>query len=76
MPSLNRQPAKICGQPDKLDFTVPDSVWRAVVPTHFQRTVVTSRLTAVVRLPLRLALVPYAAVSITEWMNGLELVVR
>ena len=31
---------KICRQPDKIDFTVPDSVWRAVVPVPFQGEVV------------------------------------
>lgn len=31
---------KICGQPDKIDFTVPDEIWLAVVPRDFQGEVV------------------------------------
>ena len=25
---IQQQTCKICGQPDKLDFTVPDDIWR------------------------------------------------
>ena len=35
-----QQTCKMCGQPDKFDFHVPDEIWRAVVPTAFQTLVV------------------------------------
>src|SRR5688572_14159858 len=35
-----QQTCKICNQPDKLDFHVPDDVWFAVVPARFQNRVV------------------------------------
>ena len=31
-----QQTCKMCGQPEKFDFHVPDDVWRAVVPEAFQ----------------------------------------
>ena len=31
-----QQTCKMCGQPEKFDFRVPDDVWRAVVPLPFQ----------------------------------------
>ena len=37
---VQQQTCKICGQPDKLDFTVPDAIWRAVVPAQFHDRVV------------------------------------
>lgn len=35
-----QQTCKACGQPDKLNFHVPDEVWRDVVPTELQSRVV------------------------------------
>lgn len=35
-----QQTCKMCGQPDKFNFDVPDDVWRSVVPLPFQRYVV------------------------------------
>ena len=35
-----QQTCKMCGQPDKFNFDVPDDVWRSVVPTEFQHLVV------------------------------------
>ena len=35
-----RQTCKVCGRPDKFDFTVPDRVWRDVVPLRFRKLVV------------------------------------
>ena len=35
-----RQTCKICGRPDKFDFSITDSVWRAVVPPAYQTRVV------------------------------------
>ena len=35
-----QQTCKMCAQPDKFNFDVPDDVWRAVVPPEFQYLVV------------------------------------
>ena len=35
-----QQRCKMCDQPDKFDFHVPDEVWEAVVPEEFQTMVV------------------------------------
>ena len=40
LPDTQRQTCKVCGRPDKFDFTVPDDVWRRVVPPSFQNRVV------------------------------------
>ena len=35
-----QQTCKVCGRPDYFDFTVPDDIWKAVVPeTHWNRVV-------------------------------------
>lgn len=31
-----QQTCKMCGQPDKFDFYVPDELWREVVPKDYQ----------------------------------------
>ncbi len=31
-----QQTCKMCGQPDKFDFQVPDELWREVVPKDYQ----------------------------------------
>ena len=31
-----QQTCKMCGQPEKFDFHVPDEVWRSVVPPEYQ----------------------------------------
>lgn len=38
--TLRPQTCKVCGNVDKMDFTVPDSVWEAVIPPTFQSNVV------------------------------------
>jgi hypothetical protein len=35
-----QQTCKACGQPDKMDFNVPDAIWKAAVPTPYQNRVV------------------------------------
>ena len=35
-----QQTCKMCGQPDKFDFHVPDELWRSIIPTEFQTLVV------------------------------------
>ena len=35
-----RQTCKVCKCPDKFDFSVPDQLWRKVVPTGYQSGVV------------------------------------
>ena len=35
-----RQTCKVCGRPDKFDFSMPDRVWRAIVPEEFVNRVV------------------------------------
>ena len=35
-----QQTCKMCGQPDKFDFHVPDELWRSVVPPEYQTFVV------------------------------------
>ena len=39
MPRLRtamQQTCKMCGQPDKFNFYVPDKIWKLVVPPEFQ----------------------------------------
>ena len=36
----HQQTCKACGQPDKFDFTLPDEVWRAILPAAFWDRVV------------------------------------
>ncbi len=31
-----QQTCKMCGQPDKFDFHVPDELWQAIVPQNYQ----------------------------------------
>ena len=38
--SLQHQTCKGCGNRDKFDFSVPDRIWEAVVPTHLRNRVV------------------------------------
>jgi len=38
--SLWPQRCKVCGKRDKFNFSVPDEVWKAVVPKPFQNRVV------------------------------------
>lgn len=35
-----RQKCKVCGCRDKFDFTVPEAVWKAVIPPKYQNRVV------------------------------------
>lgn len=35
-----RQTCRICGRPDKFDFTVPDAIWNEVLPPPFSQGVV------------------------------------
>lgn len=35
-----RQTCKVCGRPDKFDYSVPDTVWRAVVSVQYENRVV------------------------------------
>jgi hypothetical protein len=35
-----QQTCRVCGQPDKLNFKVPDDIWRAAVPVSFHNNVV------------------------------------
>ena len=35
-----RQTCKVCQQPDKFDFHVPDPLWATIVPPEFQNRVV------------------------------------
>jgi hypothetical protein len=35
-----RQTCKVCGCSDKFDFHVPDTMWKKVVPRHYQNSVV------------------------------------
>lgn len=37
---LERQRCKVCGVPDKFDFSVSDEVWQMVVPIEYQGRVV------------------------------------
>jgi hypothetical protein len=37
---LERQRCKVCGVPDKFDFSVADEVWQIVVPIEYQDRVV------------------------------------
>ena len=34
-----QQRCKLCGRADKFDFSVPDDVWRAIVPSVFRDSV-------------------------------------
>jgi len=38
--SLFPQRCKICGKRNKMDFTVPDEIWAAIIPPQFQNRVV------------------------------------
>ena len=40
VPKHQRQTCKVCGRPDKFDFSVPDGVWRDIVPEEFVNRVV------------------------------------
>ena len=35
-----QQTCKMCGQPEKIDFHVPDEIWAAVVPAEFRQLAV------------------------------------
>ena len=35
-----QQTCKMCGQPDKFDFHIPNEIWKAVVPEEFRTMVV------------------------------------
>ena len=39
-PDCHQQTCKVCWRPDKFDFQVPDSIWKAIVPQKFQGHVV------------------------------------
>jgi hypothetical protein len=34
------QRCKVCGKRDKLDFTVSDEIWKAIVPEPYQKDIV------------------------------------
>ena len=37
---MKRQTCKVCGCPDKFDFSVPDKVWQRIVPADYRTKVV------------------------------------
>lgn len=35
-----QQTCKVCNQPDKFNFSVPDNIWNLIVPTQYQNKVI------------------------------------